>query len=53
VPSASAVIDGKHDGAAYNLFRITNEDNAWRCLWTVRGFEQPGNIAELRQQELL
>lgn len=54
VPSASAVLDGKHDPAAYNLFRIANEANAWRCHWTVRGFEQPGNgIAELRQQELL
>jgi 3',5'-cyclic AMP phosphodiesterase CpdA len=53
VPSASAVAGGKHDGAAYNLFRIANEGNAWRCRWTVRGFEQPGSITELRQQELL
>jgi 3',5'-cyclic AMP phosphodiesterase CpdA len=52
VPSASAVAGGKHDGAAYNLFRIASEGNAWRCHWTVRGFEQPGSITELRQQEL-
>lgn len=54
VPSASAAIDGRHDPAAYNLFRITSEGNAWRCRWTVRGFEQPDRgIAELRRQELL
>jgi 3',5'-cyclic AMP phosphodiesterase CpdA len=54
VPSASAVIDGKHDPAAYNLFRIANEGNAWRCHWTVRGLASAGqDITELRRQELL
>lgn len=54
VPSASAVIDGKHDPAAYNLFRIANEANAWRCHWTVRGLGVPGQgVTDLRQQELL
>ena len=38
VPSASAAVDGKHDAAAYNLFRIENQAGAWRCHWTVRGF---------------
>ena len=54
VPSASAVIDGRHDAAAYNLFRIANDAGAWRCHWTVRGLEKPGQgITELRAQELL
>jgi hypothetical protein len=54
VPSASAVIDGKHDPAAYNLFRVANEGNAWRCHWTVRGLASHGqDITELRRQDLL
>lgn len=53
VPSASAVIDGKHDAAAYNLFRIANEANTWRCDWTVRGFRDPGkDITQLSEQRL-
>jgi 3',5'-cyclic AMP phosphodiesterase CpdA len=54
VPSASAVMDGRHDAAAYNLFRIANDGGVWRCHWSVRGFEKPGNgITQLRAQELL
>jgi 3',5'-cyclic AMP phosphodiesterase CpdA len=53
VPSASAVIDGKHDPAAYNLFRIANEGNAWRCHWTVRGLSAGPDMTQLRHQELL
>jgi 3',5'-cyclic AMP phosphodiesterase CpdA len=54
VPSASATIDGKHDPAAYNLFRIANEGDAWRCEWVVRGFDQvEDGITQLRTQELL
>jgi 3',5'-cyclic AMP phosphodiesterase CpdA len=54
VPSASAVIDGRHDAAAYNLFRIANDSDGWGCHWTVRGFDKPEHgITELRAQELL
>lgn len=54
VPSASAIIDGKHDGAAYNLFRIASEGNAWRCHWTVRGLDGGGKaISQLREQPLI
>jgi 3',5'-cyclic AMP phosphodiesterase CpdA len=53
-PSASAVVDGAHDPAAYNLFRIERQGTAWRCHWTARGFSDiQGGITELRQQELL
>jgi 3',5'-cyclic AMP phosphodiesterase CpdA len=54
VPSASAVDDSKHDPAAYNLFRVARDGDAWRCHWTVRGLRsaEPA-IRELRQQELL
>jgi 3',5'-cyclic AMP phosphodiesterase CpdA len=54
VPSASAAVDGVHDPAAYNLFRIEKQGNAWRCRWTVRGFGTSiAGISELQQQELL
>lgn len=53
-PSASAAVDGVHDPAAYNLFRIEKQGNAWRCLWTVRGFSDAvASVTELRQQELV
>jgi 3',5'-cyclic AMP phosphodiesterase CpdA len=54
VPSASAAIDGVHDPASYNLFRIEKQGNAWHCRWTVRGFGDTENagITELRQEEL-
>ncbi|MDQ8727912.1 metallophosphoesterase [Bradyrhizobium sp. LHD-71] len=53
VPSASQVIDGKHDPAAYNLFRIVRDGHAWHCDWSVRGLASPETgVAELRQQEL-
>ncbi len=54
VPSASAVIDGKHDPAAYNLFRITHDNDAWRCDWSVRGYQDGRDgISELRAQRLV
>jgi 3',5'-cyclic AMP phosphodiesterase CpdA len=55
VPSASNVIDGKHDPAAYNIFRIARDaDNNWRCDWTVRGFQEGRDgISELRRQTLI
>jgi 3',5'-cyclic AMP phosphodiesterase CpdA len=53
VPSASAAVDGTHDAAAYNLFRIENQGGAWGCHWTVRGFgDSAAAVVELRQQEL-
>ena len=38
VPSASAIADGHKPAAAYNLFAISREGDAWRCEQTVRGF---------------
>jgi hypothetical protein len=53
VPSASAAVDGVHDPAAYNLFRVERQDSSWRCRWTVRGYgASTAGFAELRQQEL-
>ena len=54
VPSASAVIDGKHDPAAYNLFRIMRESETWRCDWSVRGYQDGRDgISELREKRLI
>jgi 3',5'-cyclic AMP phosphodiesterase CpdA len=54
VPSASGAVDGVHDPAAYNLFRIEKQGNGWRCGWTVRGFGQVADrITDVRKQELL
>ena len=54
VPSASGAVDGVHDPAAYNLFRIEKQGDSWCCRWTVRGFGQVADrVTELRQQELL
>ena len=54
VPSTSAAIGGKHDAAAYNLFRVAHESDAWRCDWSVRGYsEARDGITELRTQRLI
>lgn len=53
VPSASAVAGRNHFAAAWNLFRISREADAWRCDWIERGFH-PGRtgITELSSQRL-
>lgn len=52
VPSASALPDGRHPGAAYNLFSISDDNGAWRCAQTVRGFGDDGIFTQLKQLEL-
>jgi 3',5'-cyclic AMP phosphodiesterase CpdA len=51
VPSASALAHGRYPAAAYNLFAITRDGDAWRCEQTVRGFKN-NVIAPLRQTPL-
>jgi 3',5'-cyclic AMP phosphodiesterase CpdA len=38
VPSASAFADGHRPSAAYNLFSIAPDGEAWRCEHRIRGF---------------
>jgi 3',5'-cyclic AMP phosphodiesterase CpdA len=52
VPSASAVAHGRSPAAAYNLFSIERDGDAWRCEQTVRGFEQEAGVRELRRVKL-
>jgi 3',5'-cyclic AMP phosphodiesterase CpdA len=53
VPSASAIAHGHYPAAAYNLFSIVREGDAWRCEQTVRGFGDDRRIHELRREQLL
>jgi 3',5'-cyclic AMP phosphodiesterase CpdA len=52
VPSASAVAHGRYPGAAYNLFSIERDGDAWRCEQTVRGMDDKLRVRELRQTRL-
>jgi 3',5'-cyclic AMP phosphodiesterase CpdA len=52
VPSASAIAHGHYPAAAYNLFSIEREGDAWRCEQTVRGFGDDMRIRELRRAQL-
>jgi 3',5'-cyclic AMP phosphodiesterase CpdA len=52
VPSASALAHRHYPAAAYNLFSIAREGNAWRLEQSVRGFGDDGTIRELKQVRL-
>jgi 3',5'-cyclic AMP phosphodiesterase CpdA len=53
VPSASALAHGRYPAAAYNLFSIARDGNAWRCEQTVRGLDDRNRITELRKVKLI
>jgi 3',5'-cyclic AMP phosphodiesterase CpdA len=53
VPSASAVIGGKDDPAAYNIYQIDGAPGAWRCDAVTRGLAPTGDaVVELKRQVL-
>ena len=52
VPSASAVAHGRSPAAAYNLFSIERDGEAWRCEQTVRGIDDALCVRQLRQVQL-
>jgi 3',5'-cyclic AMP phosphodiesterase CpdA len=52
-PSASAIAHGHYPAAAYNLFSIERDADAWRCGQMVRGFGDDMRIHELRRVQLL
>jgi len=52
VPSASAAALGHNHPAAYNLFSVMREGDAWRCDHRVRGFS--GNkLGEIKNERLI
>ncbi len=53
VPSASAVAHRHYPAAAYNLFSITRDGDAWRCEQRVRGFGDGSRIEELQRIQLI
>jgi len=53
VPSASALAHGRYPAAAYNLFSIAREGDAWRCEMTVRGVNNAMRVREVRQTRLI
>jgi 3',5'-cyclic AMP phosphodiesterase CpdA len=53
VPSASALAHGRYPAAAYNLFSIAREGDAWRCQQTVRGIDDRLRVREIRQVRLI
>jgi 3',5'-cyclic AMP phosphodiesterase CpdA len=52
-PSASAIAHGRAPAAAYNLFSIERDGNAWRCEQTVRGIGDALGVEQLRQVRLI
>ena len=53
VPSASALAHGHYPAAAYNLFSIERDGDAWRCEQTVRGIDDAMRVREMRQTRLI
>jgi 3',5'-cyclic AMP phosphodiesterase CpdA len=53
VPSASALAHRHYPAAAYNLFSIERDGDAWRCEQTVRGWIDGMQIKQLRQVRVI
>ena len=53
VPSASAMAHGHNHPAAYNLFSIERNGNAWRCQHRVRGFADGMKLGEIKDEKLI
>lgn len=53
VPSASARANGKNVPAAYNLYRIDESSDGWRCEVVSRGYQRNGSaVLELGRKVL-
>jgi 3',5'-cyclic AMP phosphodiesterase CpdA len=52
VPSASGVAHGRYPAAAYNLFSVERDGNAWRCEQTIRSIDDELRVHELRRARL-
>jgi len=53
VPSASALPRKHYPAAAYNLFSIERDGNAWRCEQMVRGLGDGLRIEQLSETRLI
>jgi 3',5'-cyclic AMP phosphodiesterase CpdA len=53
VPSASEAPPGEHDPAGYNLYRIEQSEDAWRCEMVSRGLARNGDaVVEIERVTL-
>jgi 3',5'-cyclic AMP phosphodiesterase CpdA len=52
-PSASAVRNGGHEPAGYNLFEIEGKAGAWRCTAIARGLSHDGTMSEQMREVLV
>src|ERR1700744_2328934 len=53
VPAASALARGRHPAAAYNLYAIERDGNAWRCEQVSRGIDDNLHVSEIGRTRLL
>jgi 3',5'-cyclic AMP phosphodiesterase CpdA len=53
VPAASALARGRHPAAAYNVYAIEREGNAWRCEQISRGIDSDLSIKEIGRTQLI
>jgi 3',5'-cyclic AMP phosphodiesterase CpdA len=53
VPAASALAHGRHPAAAYNLYKIERDGNAWRCEQISRGIDGNLQVSEIGRTRLI
>ena len=53
VPAASALARGRHPAAAYNLYAIERDGNAWRCEQVSRGIDDQLRVQEINRTRLI
>ena len=53
VPAASALARGRHPAAAYNLYAIERNGNAWRCEQISRGIDSDLRVREIGRTRLI
>lgn len=53
VPAASALAHGRHPAAAYNLYKIERDGNAWRCEQISRGVSGNLQVSEIGRTRLI
>jgi 3',5'-cyclic AMP phosphodiesterase CpdA len=53
VPAASALARGRHPAAAYNLYTIAREGNAWRCEQISRSVDGNLQVSETGRTRLI
>ena len=53
VPAASALARGRHPAAAYNLYKIERDGNAWCCEQVSRGVGGDLRVSEIGRTRLL